>query len=456
MYKKRFMKWGFQKNSKISPANADYRKMRREYRKVASNRAGSMALSPKSSHSDSQAMLFLATVRTWSVAFFESVKTDEASLASEQYRLASRPRRPSTKEMSFAFKLTIDLLDRHQGNLAGRMARKAFILVEDILMLEAPAAVWNLLEVMHHMVTLRHVKLFHMLLEHLIALVRGKFPTSHPFHSMLRCLQGAFRGLSSPVSEHSPVVLSLLERAWALNTELLFEHFNSRHFQLYLSIVCDACSIRPPAALFAAGGPWFDRIEAHQTPGIAVEDLFTGTAGEEDIMLQRLLSPRKDISPPRTYGMLHASSIAALHKHGQAALSQGASFSGDTAILLRMLAGLAAAKALKLLLIDNPKTTVSRLQAGNLACAVGTLGDLRAERVDGDLRTSPDDIERIRTVVALRAYSEGETDPQVVREMWLLRDALMANSELEEAREVERDAYRRMEKYLQEIPVDSA
>lgn len=173
-------------------------------------------------------------------------------------------------------------------------------------------------------------------------------------------------------------------------------------------------------------------------------------------MLRCLLAPRKDTSPPRNFEMLRASSFAELHTHAGAALSQGASFSGDTAILMRMLAGLVAAKALRRLPVEQSATMVSRLQAGNLACAIATLWDLQTARGDEKLGTFSDDIEQIRAVVALRVYSEGETDPQVMREIWLLRDALIATGEFGEAREVEQDAYCRMEKYLQEIPVNSA
>jgi hypothetical protein len=132
-------------------------------------------------------------------------------------------------------------------------------------------------------------------------------------------------------------------------------------------------------------------------------------------------------------------------------------------MLLRMLAGLAAAKVL-----EGPPdfvewpgaanyatTKVPRLQAGNVACLIRALLDLNTKHSGREFDESSQTVERIRTIVALRGYAEGETDPQVVGEMWLLQDTLIAAGEYEEAQEVERDAYRRMEKYIQDIPIDS-
>jgi hypothetical protein len=149
------------------------------------------------------------------MAFFES----------QQQFPIGQLRPPETKELSFAFKLVIDLLDRGHGDLAGRMARKAFLLVEDMLTLEGPALVWNLLEMMHYMVTLRHAQLFHILLAHLIALADGQMTETHPLPAMLRGL----RELVGTMTTVDPWPLSsalsfLLERAWILNAEILFNH----------------------------------------------------------------------------------------------------------------------------------------------------------------------------------------------------------------------------------------
>ena len=62
-------------------------------------------------------------------------------------------------------------------------------------------------------------------------------------------------------------------------------------------------------------------------------------------------------------------------------------------------------------------------------------------------------VDRLRMAVALREYAKGEADPQVVREMWLLEDALVAAGEECEARRVRREALDRLERYVEDIPV---
>ena len=81
--------------------------------------------------------------------------------------------------------------------------------------------------------------------------------------------------------------------------------------------------------------------------------------------------------------------------------------------------------------------------------------DLELEYGTDGLGPPSDTVERIRSIVALREYAHAETDPQVVREMWLLQDALVAAGEYVEAQEVGRTVFLRLEKYIQDIPVDS-
>jgi hypothetical protein len=197
------------------------------------------------------------------------------------------------------------------------------------------------------------------------------------------------------------------------------------------------------------------------TEGLHTENASEITSVEEDSTLQGLLAPRLDASPPQDYEMLRASSAAALWKHGNSVLAKGAGFHGDTTILMRILAGLLTDAILEEPRTPSSVTTkVSRVQAGKVACAIRTLMDLSHEHSgdgDGDGPGSLSDaVERIRSVVALREYAHAETDPQVVREMWLLEDALVAAGEYGEAEEVGQDAFCRLEKYIQDIPVDSA
>ena len=138
------------------------------------------------------------------------------------------------------------------------MARKVFPLVEETLRLEGPALVWNKLEIMHFMVTSRHLQLFQMLFAHLMALVDIQMPKNHPLPAMLRALRVFIASLpdliptssnSLPISSSSPPSLDeneakivaesgllsgafsyLIKQAWTLNAEILFNHFDHRLF----------------------------------------------------------------------------------------------------------------------------------------------------------------------------------------------------------------------------------
>jgi hypothetical protein len=510
MYKKRFAKWGFQKNSRRSAAAVQTLTTKDECRRVVSRKPSppgelsSVPHFPGLGHHDGLMLVFLTSVRVCSVAFFESVQSRDGFLASLQQRPPTdQPWPEKTKDVSFTFKLAVDLLDRGHGNLAGRTTRKAFLLVEDMLTLEAPALVWNLLEMMHHMVTLHHAQLFQMLLAHLIAMIDGRIPKTHPLPAMLRALRGLLASLTSVVSTSggssltsssassssssspptsgdrttttagrcplSRALSCLLERAWILNAEILFDHFDPRLFQLYFRINCDLCSISPPAGIFGGADQWFGHIDAQQTSGAAAEahraeSLFEITPVEEDRMHQRLLAPRMDASPPQDYEMLRASSVAALREHGNAILSKGVDFTGNTTTTLRILAGMVKAKVLEEWpavversgVASSVTTRVTRVHAGSVACAIRTLMDLNPEHGSDGLGAPLDAVEQIRSVVALREYADGETNPQVVREMWLLEDALVAAGEYGEAQEVGQNAFRRLEKYIQDIPADPA
>ena len=506
MYKKRFAKWGFQKNTRRSAAAVSPSSTKDQCSQVAKRGTGlsaeleSLPASPALGQQDTLMLIFLSSVRLYSTAFFESVPSHATSLAPFRRQPASYHLRPEqTEEASFTFKLVIELLSRGQGNLAGRMARKAFLLVEDMLTLDGPVMVWNLLQMMHEVIVLRHMQLFRMMLAHLLALVDGRIPTTHPLHAMLYGLRGLVASLASATSTPSssfatsplpsPSQSSLtssdtdesendvwllsqslsswLEQAWSLNAQILFNHFDYRLFQLYFRIHYDSCSIRPPTVIFDTAKQWLSDTEEEQYTSKAAantygaDNLFEFTSIEDDIF-QELLVLRKDVSPPRSYEMLHSNTIAALREKGNSMLCKTFN-SGDTAILLRIVAGLVTARILeewpaafaRLGVAGDATTQVSRFHASNLASTIRTLTDLDTERVGGGLWQSSEIVERTRYIVALREYAHGETCPRVVREMWQLEDALVAAGELEEAQEVGQNAFRRLEEYMKDIPVCS-
>ena len=424
------------------------------------------------------------------MSFYESVQPSGTASASVRQFPPEL-----NQEMNFTFKLVIDMLNRGQGRLAGRLARKAFLLLEEMLKLDGPALVWNLLEIMHHMVKANHLQLFRGMLAHLMALVEGQMPKTHPLPAILESLRVLIPPLqrlrttpSNTLLTSSPPTVSpdgnealpasgswlfreeflfCVERAWTLNAEILFSHFDDCLFQLYSRIHWDSCSIEPPVAIIAATKQWLSQITSREiSSSTAEEDQIAGdyrmTSSEEDRLFQHLSAPPVNTSPPCMYDKLQASSVGVLRDRAESILSKSATSPGDASTLLQILAGLVTAKVLG----EWPATTdlleteievrsrISRGQAANVACAVRISMDLNAEydRLEAPLDT----VERMRSVVALREYANAETDPRLFREMWLLEHALIAAGEHRQALDVRQTVYQRLEEYVQDIPVNFA
>ncbi|KAK3046156.1 hypothetical protein LTR09_012340 [Extremus antarcticus] len=497
MYKKRFAKWGFQKNSRRPDKDASVSAANDACRRLAKRERNSVE-EPKSipatlelGHDEALIRGFVASVQKWSVAFFERGSPDGGDFPCTQQRAPlDQTWSEKAKETSFTFKLVSDLLERGHGGLAGRMVRKAFLLVEDILSLEGPVLVWTLLEIMHHMLTLGHEQLFQILLAHLIGLVHGRMSRTHPLSVMLHTLQGLVASLtngplcsgSCPLAPSSsartggnstktssqpllfsPLVSPLLEEAWILNAEIVFGHFDPEFSQLYFQLYWESCSINLPSGIIGTVKQWLRHLGPRQTyPGYRdagrAEGVVRNDLVDHDRMLQSLLAPRLDASPPQDYEMLRASSVAAVCGIGNPILSGGPVFNGDTTAALRILPALLKARILEqpsaVAQRTNKKSDgtvkVSRSEAANMACVVRALTDLNVHH--GTLLGL---MERIRSLVALREYAYSETDPQVMREMWLLRDTLSLAGEQGKAQIVEQSVIRRLEKYTYDVPLDS-
>ena len=503
MYKKRFAKWGFQKNSRrltaasSASAGKDDSWTGTERRLDLCEDLLSMPASPTTGHHDSLVLTILTSVRVCSVAFFESVQSPGGCLAPQ--RIPQNHLLPEhTQEISFSIKLVMDLLNRGQGNLAGRVARKSFLLLEDMLLVQSPALIWNLLEMMHNMVVMRHERLFQMLLGHLTALAGRRIPKNHPLSAMLRGLRGLVTYLETLVFNSSgsdstsqsasstpsstdgdqvgtldnswPIssgLSSLLAQAWTLNAEVLFKRFDARLFQLYCHVHWETCSIAPPSAILGAADKWITHGDAQQifspaTEAHLVKEAFEISPAEKIWVLQHMLGPREDVLPPRDYKTLRTSSIAALREKSDLILRREAGYTGDPSVLLSMMAVLITAKMIEVWPVLLDGTTISEGvgvphgEAGHVACAMKTLMQLKREEVGDRSGTSPDMIEQIQSVVALREYANGFTNPQVIREMWRLQEALTDAGRYEEATEVERESLRRLETYIEDIPADFA
>lgn len=450
MYKKQFAKWGLHKYTKRSTGAVQTSSVHDKCSKSSPpGELGPIPTLSVMSHEDELKLMFLTSVRTWSIAFFEPVRLGvTCQVAQQRQLLTDQPRSIEAREISFAFKLVIDLLDRGHGELAGRTARKAFLLIEELLTFEGPALVWNLLELMHNMVRLRHAQLFQMLLAHLDALVVYKMPWTHPLSTMLRTLLRLLADQTGVVTNTSGLtdtlaLSSLLEQGWIFNAKMLFDHFDPELIQLYWCIFWDSCSINLPSPIVDVAVQWLSQTEARQKISAAAKAYLADGA---------LASNPVD--------MLHSSSIAAFRERGILILDSGFDGDGDTTRLLGILAGLVTAKILEEgpAVMDYPGTTkddvgmmkVPRFHAIIVACAIRILMDFNTDS------GITDTVDRTRMIVALREYSQGEADPQVMREMWLLKDALISAGDYREAQEVQRELLRRVGNYVQTIPVGSA
>ena len=552
MYKKRFAKWGFYKNARRRPTAALSSSQGQRHASPGSI-PPPCTISPLPSFGPQDALhlLLFTGVRSWTGAFFEAPIAVQQQATTVGTALQPVPSPSEAKEVSFAFKLVMDLLARGRGDLAGRMARKAFLLVENMLAtLAAPALVWNLLEMMHYMIAQQQIQLFHMLLAHVSALVAHdaecgdaasrKFGPRHPLSVLLHGLRGIAREADAAALAH------LLTQAWTLNAEMLFSCFHPRLFGLYCLIMWESCSIGPPESIVTSLYQWFRSIDS---AGIPLEYKMTKQQlyGHRDRGRDRPFARKQQtqqmqqmqqVTPPSStessesgspppagnavkpayfpFAHLRATGLAALRAHGGLVLRDGkVVYKGNSALLLRILAGLTTARILD----SDPDTDavevqgpfylpcqqdgdenvnknknrdknenanghdaahwdlddVPREELWNMACIIRTLVEINREtrRLDGSAWDSPAAataaadfpaeaaptpaaiVKQVRAVVELRSQADGRDDPQVLREMWLLQEALETAGNYDEARRVEQNVYARVGNYLQDIPVDA-
>jgi hypothetical protein len=378
MYKKRFSKWGFHKNARRVASEQSLSSVRTKETVSTAQSNPHQTLPvvtttplpalPTLSDQDNLAIKLLSNVRSCTLAFFEAPVIQNSLLACD---------------ICYDFKLAVDLLDRGYGELAGRSARKGFLYLENICALEEPAMVWNVLEIMHHLLKTRHVQLFQMVLAHITSLIGARMPATHPLPVMLRALQStvvAFRKTSRALCQASnskagpfptkpPVdadldsfiysFSSLLERAWILNVELLFERFNIGLMGLYTHVHWDNCSIQAPIKVFETTNSWFSQIDGDIALGkfIEIEASTEPPRTLNDICLYEMLhnesivhaveidskpGPELNIFAPECDN-LRENALTSLWRHWNLAMSKDTNrgpLASDTGLLMRSLAGL--------------------------------------------------------------------------------------------------------------------
>lgn len=465
MYKKRFAKWGFYKNA--PSARRRCRDPTLTAHSVLSQRRLSINLfmEPGYLATDAQNLLFLNSIKAWSSAFFETeLHGGPHSDLDFLVPIRGTGEQPlDLEQLSFSFRLVSELLQRGHGVPAGRLARKSFLQVENILNLEGPLVTWNLLEMLHNIALLGQTRLFEILVRHMCNLSRSRFPRMHPLIQMLSSLQDLMR--RSPYDPF-PEITTLIERGWLLNAGLVFSNIHSRFQLIYHRLIWDSKQLRLPPEVPRQISDWYDALQSENQEAVQAAADFEEMDGHqlEQIMYASMAFPTnvgyaQRSGPPPNYHALRLGSIADLRRLSEIELV-------DQDKRLRVLIGLMKSR------IPNsnsrPTSTAWVDDGVTLAYLEGSPGYKKVPRLhvrvvasmarialDTDLDLGINKhiaAEKLRGIISLREYGQGAIDPQVVYDFWQLRDVLARAGRLHEAAEAAREAITRLDYYLENIP----
>ena len=550
MYKRRFTEWGFRK-SKPSKSATNCSTQALSTRPTASNHStlrsqerlkkkhGDLQCTKRHSYGptfktvpltseDLNQLTIMTNVQAWSMAYFDSVT--QSQLPPHQELIADIEFGWSMSlnmSINSAFKAIGHLLQRGYGDLAGRVTRKAFLLVEEMLALDPPAILWNLVEIMHYLVRIGYVRIFQMLLAHVIQLVDRRMPQANPLVVMLyglrkqvallvresrailpppdtESLSSASSGpsssttssssssVSSPSSSPSaspapttvetasaaskPILhgrdstdirlLSLLEKTWAINADVVMQNFDPSLFQLYTRLYTKNTSIRPPPSIISLAEWWFDNFEPTEPDGEMNDKLRIAETLYEVVDVGKngvwtyFKSPNGDGAPALNVDQIRRQTVDALRKHVWALFKADAD--GQKQVLgLQVLAELLMSNIIDNMPVvgsgetEHEALSMTRLYAGHLTCALGAVIDLRRERSPEDVGTESF-INQVKNLLLLREQSSGYFHPETVRDLWLLEESLTVANRPLEAANVRSDAIRRLEHYVGDIPTNAA
>ncbi|KAJ3519080.1 hypothetical protein NM208_g14273 [Fusarium decemcellulare] len=246
MYKKRFTKWGFSKNkprasSKTTPS-------RDSSTSPPSCTAVTKPIPKRTTH----------TILPMSIKLSDLDMTNLESPPLLPVTQKGSGQRYDPEELSFAFRVVIELLRRGKGVLAGRLTRKAFLQIEAMLQIEGPLFIWNLMEILYNIARLEQTQLFEVLLFHLIGLARNLFAPEHPAMQILYSLRKLAEGWRR---DSLPPQVPVLEQAWAINANTVFSNFDSRMLLLYYRLVWDSALVRLPQDRLHDADRWFTVLE---------------------------------------------------------------------------------------------------------------------------------------------------------------------------------------------------
>ena len=431
---------------------------------------------------DSFSLAILRNVRDWSTAFFEATLSPPWSAHPSHYEHKKDVHDlERSTEVVRAFKLVARLIFKGYGTLAGRMARKAFLLLEDLFSLDPPALTWNLLAITYNLAATQQVQLLEMLVSHAYLLTERKFHGDHPLLALLTNLRGLMLHRISPIStcgsdtpnipdsssphttttildnrdadpiEESAQDMSvLLERAWMLNAELLFDRLDIRLMHIYCRLDFDSGALALTSQSLRLANQWISRIETAES-SIANE-----AEGIWDPNVTADIGSAVRNWSLREYEYIRANTIAKVRRQLQESSSLSrANTDSDIVAQIRILGGLMTETVPGSLgpvvfQSDTGSLVLSATHIGHLAYIIRASKDLDRLRSGGHRGNAVDDIRSLQSVLDLCEYAYGETSLRVVQEMLSLQEAYSAAGNIKEAERAERAVVERIEKYTSE------
>jgi hypothetical protein len=348
--------------------------------------------------------------------------------------------------LSFSFRVIVGLLERGQGVLAGRLARKVFPQAEALLNIDGPPFIWNILDIIYGIGIYGQTQLLHMLLQYLIGVARSNYPPTHPILHILRSLKSL---VHSWEDNAEPFQVATLEQGWALNANLLFGRFNSKFILLYYRLEWDSALFKLPQAWVKEADWWFSALESEITPDNPIPEEMM----ETDLDRSHPFDAEFRTELPGNYERLKSDVIATIEERSSMDFD-------DPRVRVRVLSG--RLKSLTLQDDDagrsksqfigaaQKKTRTLRLHARILAFLIKIVIES-----DADLGVSDElAVEKTRNIIALQKFGQGPIDPQVVYELWQLERLLLQRGDSEQAAATREETYKLLEHYLVDVPVD--
>lgn len=408
----------------------------------------------------------LMSIYDWSVSFLEDVnRLPDAELAEGGVvapRTGSLGQAYDAENLSFSFRLITSLLNKGEGALAGRLARKSFMQMESILNVEAPLFVWNLFETIWNMLNSGQTQLARMLFAHLFNLAKDSYPSQHPVLRLLHSLQKLMDSFKP--DQGAGAQLEAVRQGWAINADLLFTPPNPRLLLLFYRLVWDSDLIQLPDKglrtadnLYAAiedkvpAGPSMaadlekmlehDNVVAHHDR----DDLISHQVGQLPENYNSLINQTVD----EIHELCSTEPDGTIHKfRALSALLKSRMFENDASSSLNSMSYPVSDQQMPQ---APPKPFIEPLHARTLAYVQRVIMEAEDRKGYGTDAA----IGRLRDIISLREYGQDPTGPQVICELWQLEDLLSQSGRTLEADRVRRDSFQRLDRYIGDIPQNS-